>query len=104
MATWSCPICTSAKHGKYTTVCNHEICGRCFLTLHANALTDWSSEVSGKSKCPFCRQAFTFEDNTKKKIRSSLDTVRWLKVRVQQLNEDVRRLRRVRHTLVCTLK
>lgn len=102
MATWSCPICTSSKHGKYTSVCNHEICGRCFITLHTDALNAWSSHA--KSKCPFCRQVFPFEERSLNKMRCSMETIRWLRVRKQQLRGDIKRLIRLRRTLACSLK
>ena len=104
MPAWSCPICVSSKHGKFTSVCGHDICGKCLLTLHCDALEALAWKEEGRSKCPFCRQVFPFEERYQKKMRFAIDTLRVLRVRKQEYRADIQRLRRLRRTLACSLK
>ena len=97
---FTCSICGSTKHGKVTTICNHELCGKCFITLHSNALEEQLVRyLAEPSKCPFCRQRFPFEMSSLRKMRAVQDRYLEYAYEARRIRRDIRKLRRLKQQL-----
>lgn len=78
-----CLVCTSKKHGVFTSPCGHQFCGKCFLRLHVDACLNLGTthDFRSKSKCPFCRQVLGFEEEDYAKIRKAINKQNDLEIR-----------------------
>jgi hypothetical protein len=99
---FSCILCHSKRHGKFTGQCGHEMCGKCFLHLHADAVSaPWSQT---RSKCPFCRQVFPFEEESIQKLKSCVERTNALRRHADMYRKEIRVLLKLRKQLLWNCK